>query len=312
MNPLWLIGIGIVVAAVFMFWPSGQKRAMQKRLNMLATQDGKKVIATAAELELQKSFKERVILPILHSFTKKSAKKTNRAKKEKLRMELAQAGNPFGLSAEEFMALRTVLTLLFMFIGLLICFLLRQPMINFVMAGMISVILAMLMPNFYIKKQITFRKGMIQRKLPDVLDLLTVSVEAGLGFDSAMNKVVEKFEGPLADEFKVVLNEVKLGKKRRDALKDMANKMEVDDLSNFISSLIQAETLGVSLGNVLRIQSAQARQRRRQRAEEAAMKAPIKMLLPMVGCIFPCIFVIIGTPIVIGVYEAAVKNKMKP
>lgn len=306
MNPLYIL-LGGIFAAVWLFWPNREKKEIQRRLNQLSSEE--KQPQSAAEQELQKSFKERIILPLLHSFSRKSKKKTDKAQKEKLKQMLGQAGNPWGLNVDEFVALRTVLTFSLLFVFELICFIARLPVIHFVMAGMMAMIMSILVPNFYLKNKIAWRQKMVERKLPDVLDLLTVSVEAGLGFDSAMSKVVEKFEGPLADEFTLVLNEVKLGKKRKDSLRDMANKMEVEDLSNFISSLIQAEQLGVSLGNVLRIQSAQARQRRRQRAEEAAMKAPVKMLLPLVGCVFPTIFIIIFTPIVIRVYDVAVRKK---
>ncbi|MDD5089460.1 MAG: type II secretion system F family protein [Candidatus Wallbacteria bacterium] len=303
-----LLAVPVVLAV--MFWPDKEKKELQKRLDFLTkgtSPSGAPVITSVKDEELQKSFKERIILPILRSFGKSSKKKTDVAKKEKLKKELSQAGNPGDLTVEEFLALRTVLTLLFLFVSELACFLIGTPVIHYLLAGIISVMLATLIPNIYLQKRIAMRKHLIQRKLPDVLDLLTVSIEAGLGFDAGMSKVVEKFRGPLAEEFQNVLNEVKLGKKRRDSLKDMAEKMEVDDLSNFISSLVQAESLGVSIGNVLRIQSAQARQRRRQRAEEAAMKAPIKMMLPLVGCVFPTIFIIIFTPIVISVYLATKK-----
>jgi tight adherence protein C len=123
-----------------------------------------------------------------------------------------------------------------------------------------------------------------------------VSVEAGLGFDQALSKVVEKMPGVLPEEFGFVLQEVQMGKPRKEALKDMSERMQVDDLSSFITAIIQAEQLGVSIGNVLRVQSDQMRTRKRQRAEEAAMKAPIKMMLPLVGCIFPVIMIVLLGP----------------
>jgi tight adherence protein C len=124
-------------------------------------------------------------------------------------------------------------------------------------------------------------------------------VEAGLGFDAALQKVVEKIRGPLSDEFQQALNEIKLGKPRREALKDLAARVEVDDVSTFISSLIQADQLGVSIANVLRVQAEQVRGKRRQRAEEKAQKAPIKILIPLVFFIFPAIFVILLGPALI-------------
>src|SRR5207244_4295367 len=124
-------------------------------------------------------------------------------------------------------------------------------------------------------------------QLPDALDLLTISVEAGLGFDAALAKVVEKMEGPLVDEFRQALAEIRMGRSRRDALRDVAKRADSQPINNFIGAIVQAEQLGVPIAKVLQIQSNQLRIERRQRAEEAAAKAPVKMLFPMVGCISP-------------------------
>ena len=132
--------------------------------------------------------------------------------------------------------------------------------------------------------------------IPDTLDLLTISVRAGLGFDAALGKVVEKLKGPLSDEFRRALAEVRVGKARRDALRDIVPRTEVPPLTNFIGAIIQAEQLGVSITKVLQVQSEQLRIERRQRAEEMAAKAPIKMLFPLVGCIFPSLFIVILGP----------------
>lgn len=144
----------------------------------------------------------------------------------------------------------------------------------------------------------------MSKELPDVLDLLTVSVESGLGFDAALQKVVRKTKGPLSNEFNKTLQEIKMGKARRDALRDLANRTGVEDLSTFIGAIIQADQLGVSIGNVLRIQSKQMRQIRKQRIEEKAMKAPIKMLLPMVFFIFPTLFLVLLGPAAIQLIES--------
>jgi len=138
-------------------------------------------------------------------------------------------------------------------------------------------------------------------QLPDALDLLTISVEAGLGFDAALAKVVEKMDGPLVDEFRQALAEVRMGRARRDALRDVASRADAQPVSNFIGAIVQAEQLGVPIAKVLQIQSNQLRIERRQRAEEAAAKAPVKMLFPMVGCIFPTIFIVILGPAVVTV-----------
>ncbi|RNC28970.1 MAG: hypothetical protein AWM53_00890 [Candidatus Dichloromethanomonas elyunquensis] len=158
-------------------------------------------------------------------------------------------------------------------------------------------------PNLWLKSKIKKHEEEIQRTLPETLDLIMVSVEAGLGFDAAMMKVVEKQKGVLSDEFSLVLQEIKMGKPRRDALRDMGKKNNVDDLSNVIASLVQADQLGISMGGVLRNQSNQIRQKRKQRAQEQAQKAPVKIMVPLVFFIFPSIFILILGPAFIQIME---------
>lgn len=143
----------------------------------------------------------------------------------------------------------------------------------------------------------------IEKSLPDVLDLLTVSVEAGLGFDAALLKVVEKQKGALAEEFLRVLQEIKMGRPRRDALRDLSKRNPIEDLSNVVASLVQADQLGIPIAGVLRNQSLQIRQKHRQRAEEKAQKAPVKMMIPLVFFVFPSVFIIILGPAVIQMID---------
>jgi tight adherence protein C len=154
------------------------------------------------------------------------------------------------------------------------------------------------LPGIWLGQKIGRRKKNILKALPDAIDLLSISVEAGLGFDQALSRVAVKWDNELGWEFQRTLSEIRVGKTRREALKELAARTGVDDLSTFVTSIVQADQLGVSITQVLRIQSAQLRQRRRQRAEEQAHKAPIKMLFPMVFLIFPAIYVIILGPAV--------------
>lgn len=175
--------------------------------------------------------------------------------------------------------------------------------IQLVEAAIISFLIGLGLPNYWLKQKTRQRREEIVRTLPDVLDLIMVSVEAGLGFDAALLKVVEKQKGVLAEEFNLVLQEVKMGRPRRDALKDMAKKNDVEDLNNVIASLVQADQLGISIGNVLRNQSIQIRQKRRQRVQEQAQKAPVKIMIPLVFFIFPSIFIVILGPAVLQIIE---------
>jgi len=201
------------------------------------------------------------------------------------------AGNPANLTPGEVLVIQYVFTL-----GIPICVLLFALPLNWnilwIIVGMaLGAFAGFMLPSYFLKTRAAQRAEEIQDNLPDVLDLLTVSVEAGLGFDAALVKVVEKIRGVVSQEFGRVLQEIKMGKPRRDALRDLGGRSGTDDMVSFVGSIIQADQLGVSIGNVLRLQSEQMRQKRRQRAEEKALKAPVKMLIPLILFIFPTIFI---------------------
>src|SRR5206468_804992 len=159
--------------------------------------------------------------------------------------------------------------------------------------------LGIYLPDVRLNNKINGRQKELRLALPNALDLLTISVEAGLGFDAAIGRLTEKFKNALSDEFAQVLNEIRLGRPRLEALDDMGRRSGVEELHTFIQALIQSEQLGVGIAKVLRIQSEEMRRRRRQRAEEQAAQAPLKMLFPMIGCIFPTLFIVLMGPAVI-------------
>lgn len=253
--------------------------------------------------ELNLPLFQRIVKPVLNKTSNRFTKLLPAAKHDSLQKKLILAGNPGNLSPHEFTLLRYGLMFVLPFLSGLTGIFLNQPLHQNLLMVTVAFIASIILPNLYLGQKIARRKEEIQNTLPDVLDLLMVSVEAGLGFDAALSKVIEKFKGALAEEFMRVLQEIKKGKPRKDALKDLADRCEVEDLTGFISSIVQADQLGVSIGNVLRVQSKQMRQKRRQRAEEQAMKAPVKMLFPLVFFIFPTIFVVLLGPAAIQIME---------
>ena len=208
------------------------------------------------------------------------------------------AGNPGDLRTIDFLGMKLVVAGLvsvgFFVFGLLT----GVPVFGFISAAALGG-LGFFLPEIWLSRRIKKRQKAILLAVPDTLDLLTISVKAGLSFDGALSKVIEKVSGPLSNEFRRALAEVRVGKVRRDALRDIVPRTEVPALSNFIGAIVQAEQLGVPIAKVLQIQSEQLRIERRQRAEELAAKAPIKMLFPLVGCIFPSMFIVILGPAVI-------------
>lgn len=253
---------------------------------------------TIEELELALPFSERVVAPIFLRLTRSASRLTPRTNVEILRQKLLEAGSPSKIGPSEFLGLRIVVGgfaggaffLMFAITGAPLMQLLLFPI---VIAG-----IGYIIPGVWLSRKIKDRKQEIQLALPDAIDLLTISVEAGLGFDPALQRVAEKWDNQLAAEFRRLLSEVRMGKSRREALREMANRINVDDLNVFIASIVQADQLGVSISQVLRVQSKQMRLRRRQRAEEKAHKAPIKMLFPMILLIFPAMYVVILGPAV--------------
>jgi tight adherence protein C len=194
-----------------------------------------------------------------------------------------------------------VFAVVFFFLGLVV----GRAALGFI-AALVGAAIGFIGPEFWLGSRIKKRSMAMILQLPDALDLLTISVEAGLGFDAALAKVVEKMEGPLVNEFRQALAEIRMGRTRREALRDIVDRADAQPVSNFIGAIVQAEQLGVPIAKVLQIQSQQLRIERRQRAEEAAAKAPVKMLFPMVGCIFPTIFIVILGPAIVTVMGGGV------
>ncbi len=258
----------------------------------------KREVYSQYEIELTKPFLKRTIFPFFQKASNLITRYSTTASAESLKKKLRMAGSPMGLGASEFVGIKVVLMISFsamgFFMGLSGGF--ESGALMTIAGGLLGTII----PDFWLKSKISERKMEIQYEMPDVLDLLTVSVEAGLGFDSAISKVVEKSSGVLASEFKGLLHEIRMGKPRREAMIELKDNVDVEDVSSFVATLVQADQLGVSIGKVLRVQSESMRVKRRQRAQEAALKAPIKMLLPLVFCIFPTLFVVLLGPAIIN------------
>ncbi len=257
-----------------------------------------------SEIELGQPFGERVVLPIIRLISGFLSRFAPQRNIEELRHKLDMAGNPNNWTTSDFYGVRGLAALITAGIFFFPLFFLGAALLQVLMYMAIGAVLGFYFPLFWLNFKISRRQHEMERALPDALDLLTISVEAGLGFDAAMSKVAEKSNNELSRAFARVNAEIRLGKLRRDALRDMATRAGVQDISNFIAAVIQADQLGVSLSKVLRIQSEQMRVRRRQRAEELAAQAPIKMLFPLVFLVFPSIFIVLLGPAMIQMMNA--------
>lgn len=276
-----------------------QPTVVQSRLRTYGTTPPR----TLSEIELSQPFSERIIRPVIRVFSNLLNRFAPQRNVEELRHRLDLAGNPNDWSTSDFYGLRGLVALGTAAFFVLPSYLLHAPLAQLGLLTASGLGLGFYLPLFWLNYKIGRRQHEMERALPDALDLLTISVEAGLGFDAAMSKVAEKSENELSRAFARVNAEVRLGKLRREALRDMANRAGVQDISNFIAAVIQADQLGVSLAKVLRVQSEQMRVRRRQRAEELAAQAPIKMLFPLVFLVFPSIFIVLLGPAMLQVQK---------
>ncbi len=257
---------------------------------------------TLEEIELSLPFSERVLLPIINKLADFAMRFSPAKSRAALQHKLDLAGNPYEMS--RFIGTRILAAILFGALGIAGFFLAKKlPFIQRALMPLVGAGLGYYLPVLSLGSKISRRQKEIIRSLPDALDLLTICVEAGLGFDAAMAKVAEKWDNELCVAFRRVIQELQLGKLRREALREMADRMEVPDVSTFVAAIIQADQLGVSIARVLRIQSDQMRMRRRQRAEEQANQAGIKMLPAIAFLIFPAIFIILLGPAVIQVIK---------
>jgi len=298
--PILPIAVAIVAAAAVLLIVYGLVGTapvdpVQARLTQLGSMQAKNL----EELELQQPFFDRTIKPLTARLSGSVARITSANFSERTDKRLALAGNPGDMRTGDWLGIKAMgavagAGILFLLFGIL-----GGNILNGIVFAVLGLGIGYIFPEFWLSGRIKKRQKLILVQIPDALDLLTISVRAGLGFDAALGKVVEKMKGPLVDEFRRALAEVRVGKVRRDALRDIVARTEVQPLTNFIGAIIQAEQLGVSISKVLQIQSEQLRIERRQRAEEMAAKAPIKMLFPLVGCIFPALFIVILGPAII-------------
>ena len=306
----WIILIAIVlvviIAVVAVSWrrnaPGEGDDPLQARLAEFIQRGD---VTSLEEIELSQPFSQRVLVPLINRIGEISARFTPQRAIQSTARQMELAGNPWPIDAATFLAIRFILGVLLG--GLAVLAFIGSTTWSGTDKAMLiggAAFGGFFLPHIMLATRVPRRQKEIRKAMPDALDLLTICVEAGLGFDAAMSKVAEKWETELSLAFARVIREVQLGKVRRDALKDMADRLGIAEMTSFVAAIIQSEQLGVSMARVLRIQADQMRVKRRQRAEEEAHKAPIKMIIPMALLIFPTIMIIILTPAAIQIMES--------
>ena len=310
MNELLASGPTLVVISVFALvlfvavWVGmGVTRAREDMTERLALYGRGQAIQAARDEELAKPLAQRTVGPVvikISSFLKRFTPVGYLQKKER---ELMLAGYPGNMDAPAFVVVKLLGTI----IGLVGAFALRgfsdDPLMAIALFVM-PIVLGFFGPDAWLKRKIDERRQAMLRALPDILDLLVVSVEAGLGFDSALQRVVATVPGPLSEEFFRMLQETRVGVSRRDAMRNLMDRTDLEELRSFLLAMIQAEAFGVTIARVLRVQADEMRVKRRQRAQEKAFAAPVKLVFPLVFCIFPSLFIVLLGPAAIQIADA--------
>ena len=302
--------LAFVIMVLFSFILVGIYTAEREdvSLRLKALEGSSEESVTVIDEEMSVSFKNRIATPFFNSISRFFSNFFSAKAITNLNRKLLNANGFYGLNAEQFLGLSLVAGIVLAVIVVDIMFITNKPTNNIITNGLLTFTLAVFLPYIMLEQKIAKRKLTLQQELPDVLDLLTVSVEAGLGFDGALVKLSEKMKGQMVDEFNRMLQEIRIGVSRKDALRALAERCDVQDISLFASALIQADQLGVSISKVLRIQSLDMREKRKQRAEEQGMKAPIKMLFPLVFFIFPALLIVLLGPAVIQMINIFTKR----
>jgi tight adherence protein C len=297
-----ILAIGILGTVLIVLGLRGKKSAPEEIGDRLSAYAMRPV--GLHEQEMKEGFGVRVLQPIIKRMSQQLGQRSPSASMDRVRSKLSSAGNPNGLGPIEFLGMRYLVALgLGGLLGFLMIFSGVGATFSFLM-GAVGAVFGFMMPGIWLDRKIKARRKDIMKSLPDAIDLLTISVESGLGFDPALQRVAEKWDNSLTREFARVLSEMRIGKPKREALREMSLRCDEDGLTTFVSSVIQADTLGVPITQVLRIQSEAMRVRRRQKAEEMAQKAPLKMLFPMVFLIFPALYVVILGPAIPQIMRA--------
>ena len=293
-----VVGIALIFMALFLLLASvGGLSKEQTGVNRsLAVLDALTAAPEEMKQELDAPFADRVLFPLLSRTQGLGRRLTPADANERIREKLEHAGNPAGWTVDRVMAGKVVGFAFALVLSLVVALAMGLSFAVTMVFCVGASLAGYMAPNMYLYQKAHDRAEALQRALPDAIDLLTISVESGLGFDAALAQVARNTDGPLAEEFARMLQEMQIGRGRSDALRSMADRTNLPDLRSFVSSMVQADAFGIPVGQVLRVQSSEIRVKRRQWAEEMAQKVPVKILVPLIFCILPCLFVAVLGP----------------
>lgn len=292
-----LFGVAVTLLAMGLR-PEAEARGINRSLAVLEAMTDAPRELTA---DLEKPFADRVLQPLQDRALTIGRRLSGADSAERIRKKLDLAGNPAGWTVDRFTASKVLGAGVGFLIALAVAMLLADALTTRLLIAAGGLVVGFLAPGFYLYQLAYDRTNRLQRELPDAIDLMTISVESGLGFDAAVLQVAHNTEGPLSDEFGRMIREMQLGMGRGEALRSLAERTDLDDLRSFVSAMVQADSFGIPIAQVLRVQSGEMRVKRRQRAEEKAQQVPVKITIPLIFCILPCLFVAVMGPAAINI-----------
>ena len=301
---LLLAALSIALVAYVLSGAVAERRAVYRSLRTMRAVEVSPTDVRRRQLAAPMS--SRVVVPAMQRLGRAGRRFTPASVVERLEQELVYAGSPVGWDGERLLAVKVLATVSFAVLGLVLPGLIGAGAVRGLILAPLLGFVGYYLPEWVVRSRAGARQLAIQRALPDALDLLAITVSAGLGFDAAMERVAREMGGPLGEELLRVVQEMRLGKGRADALRDLGERSNVDELHSFVLAMVQAEIFGISISRVLNVQADELRVKRRQRAELEAQKLPVKIVFPLILCIFPALFVVLLGPAAMQVYDSII------
>jgi tight adherence protein C len=301
MTLLFIMGVLLVLAAIVLVAMAVGKPQPQGMHRSLAVLEAMSTAPSELTKDLDKPFGERILVPLQAKALSVGKRFTGADSTSRIQHKLDLAGNPPKWNPDRVIAFKVIGAVVGLSVGFLITQLLGSGASTRILGSGLGLFIGFMAPNLYLYQTAYDRAAKMQRELPDAIDLMTISVESGLGFDAAVQQVANNTEGPLAEEFARVLREMQIGQARSDALRNLGERTSVPEVRTFVSAMVQADAFGIPIAQVLRVQSSEIRVKRRQRAEEKAQQVPVKITIPLIFTILPCLFIAVMGPAAISI-----------
>jgi len=303
MTVLFILGVSMVLLAILLVGSALSSTAETGVTRSLAVLEAMTNAPKELTKELDRSFADRVLEPLQQRALGLGRRLSGADTPDRIRRKLDLAGNPHGWTVDRVVSSKVIGAVAGLVVGVVFGLMLGGMGTRLVLA-VGGLVVGFFGPNLYLYQKIHERSAQLLRDLPDAIDLLTISVESGLGFDAAVQQVARNTEGPLAEEFSRVLREMQIGQGRAEALRALGERTNVSDVRSFVGAMVQADSFGIPISQVLRVQSSEMRVKRRQRAEEKAQQVPVKITIPLIFCILPTLFIAVMGPAALSIMDS--------